>query len=128
MKYLYKYPHAAYPYADLVQTNRRRSRSEMEYELLDTGIFEDDRYFDVFVEYAKDRAGGHPGAITATNRGPDACELHLCPPAWFRTTGHHGWHAIATELTGNQSSGRSSAGARHQRDPSLVRCLVPYVL
>ena len=53
MKYLYKYPQAAYPYADLVETNRRRGRNELEYELLDTGVFDDDRYFDVFVEYAK---------------------------------------------------------------------------
>ena len=62
MKYLYKYPQAAYPYADLVETNRRRSRNEMEYELLDTGVFNDDRYFDVFVEYAKGASGRHPGA------------------------------------------------------------------
>ncbi len=53
MKYLYKYPQAAFPYAELVETNRSRSRNDMEYELLDTGIFEEDRYFDVFVEYAK---------------------------------------------------------------------------
>ena len=62
MKYLYKYPQAAYPYEDLVETNRRRTRDEMEYELLDTGVFNDDRYFDVFVEYAKAGAGRHPGA------------------------------------------------------------------
>ena len=62
MKYLYKYPQAAFPYADLVETNRRRNRDEMEYELLDTGVFNDDRYFDVFVEYAKGDAGRHPGA------------------------------------------------------------------
>ena len=61
MKYLYKYPQAAYPYADLVETNRRRTRNEMEYELLDTGVFNDDRYFDVFVEYAKGGSGRHPG-------------------------------------------------------------------
>jgi len=84
MKYLYKYPQAAYPYADLVETNRRRSRNEMEYELLDTGVFEDDRYFDVFVEYAKDGPEDILVRITATNRGPDACELHLLPTAWFR--------------------------------------------
>ena len=59
MKYLYKYPQAAFPYADLVETNRRR-KNDMEYELLDTGIFKDDRYFDVFVEYAKDGTGRHP--------------------------------------------------------------------
>ena len=53
MKYLYKYPQEAYPYVDLVKTNGKRSRNEFEYELLDTGIFDEDRYFDVFVEYAK---------------------------------------------------------------------------
>ena len=84
MKYLYKYPQAAYPYADLVETNRRRSRNEMEYELLDTGVFNDDRYFDVFVEYAKDGPEDILVRITAVNRGPDAAELHLLPTLWFR--------------------------------------------
>ena len=84
MKYLYKYPQAAYPYADLVETNRRRSREEMEYELLDTGVFNDDRYFDVFVEYAKAGPEDILVRITAANRGPDAAELHLLPTLWFR--------------------------------------------
>ncbi|SBT04483.1 conserved hypothetical protein [Candidatus Propionivibrio aalborgensis] len=84
MKYLYKYPHAAYPYADLVDTNRSRSRHEMEYELLDTGAFSDDRYFDVFVEYAKDGAEDILAKITVANRGPDAAELHVLPTLWFR--------------------------------------------
>ena len=84
MKYLYKYPQAAYPYADLVETNRRRSRDEMEYELLDTGVFNDDRYFDVFVEYAKAGPEDILVRITAVNRGPDAAELHLLPTLWFR--------------------------------------------
>ena len=84
MKYLYKYPQAAYPYADLVQTNGRRSREEMEYELLDTGVFNEDRYFDVFVEYAKGDAEDILVRITAVNRGPDAAELHLLPTLWFR--------------------------------------------
>jgi len=84
MKYLYKYPQAAYPYADLVDTNRRRSRNEMEYELLDTGVFNDDRYFDVFVEYAKDGPQDLLMQITVVNRGPDTAELHLLPTLWFR--------------------------------------------
>src|SRR6187549_1382270 len=84
MKYLYKYPHAAYPYADLVETNGRRSRHEMEYELLDTGVFEDSRYFDVFVEYAKSTPEDILVRITAINRGPDAADLHLLPTLWFR--------------------------------------------
>jgi len=84
MKYLYKYPQAAYPYADLVETNRRRTRNDMEYELLDTGVFNDDRYFDVFVEYAKAAPENILVRITAANRGPDPAELHLLPTLWFR--------------------------------------------
>jgi hypothetical protein len=84
MKYLYKYPQAAFPYADLVETNRRRSRNDFEYELLDTGVFKDDRYFDVFVEYAKAGPEDILVKITAANRGPDASELHLLPTLWFR--------------------------------------------
>jgi len=84
MKYLYKYPQAEFPYADLVQTNQRRNRNEMEYELLDTGIFDDDRYFDVFVEYAKAGPEDILIKITAANRGPEAAELHLLPTLWFR--------------------------------------------
>ena len=84
MKYLYKYPQAAFPYADLVETNHRRSRKDFEYELLDTGVFNDDRYFDVFVEYAKGGAEDILVTITAANRGPEAAELHLLPTLWFR--------------------------------------------
>ena len=84
MKYLYKYPQVAYPYADLVETNRRRSRQEFEYELLDTGVFNDDRYFDVFVEYAKASPEDILIQITVCNRGPEAAELHVLPTIWFR--------------------------------------------
>ena len=84
MKFLYKYPQAPFPYADLVETNSRRNRNEMEYELLDTGVFKGDRYFDVVVEYAKGSAEDILIRITATNRGPDAAELHLLPTLWFR--------------------------------------------
>jgi hypothetical protein len=86
MKYLYKYPQRPYPYADLVQTNRQRSRHEMEYELIDTGVFDDDRYFDVFVEYAKESPEDTLIQITVFNRGPDAAELHVLPHVWFRNT------------------------------------------
>jgi hypothetical protein len=84
MKFLYKYPQAAYPYADLVETNRRRTRNEMEYELLDTGVFNEDRCFDVFVEYAKAGPEDILVKITATNLAPEAAELHLLPTLWFR--------------------------------------------
>jgi len=86
MKYLYKYPQNAYPYSDLVETNRRRGRSEPEYELLDTGVFNEDRYFDVFVEYAKAAPSDILIKITLCNRGPAAATLHLLPTLWFRNT------------------------------------------
>jgi hypothetical protein len=84
MKYLYKYPQAAYPYDELVRVNGQRSREEMEYELLDTGVFHEDKYFDVFVEYAKAGPEDILVKITAVNRGPDESELHLLPTLWFR--------------------------------------------
>jgi hypothetical protein len=86
MKYLYKYPQAAYPYSDLVETNRRRTREELEYELLDTGVFDDDRYFDVVVEYAKGDPEDLLIQISASNRGPAAASRHVLPTLWFRNT------------------------------------------
>jgi len=86
MKYLYKYPQREFPYRDLVETNRRRSRQEFEYELLDTGIFDDDRYFDVFLEYAKEGPDDILIRVTVHNRGPEAARLHLLPTLWFRNT------------------------------------------
>ncbi|NTU79163.1 MAG: glucosidase [Chloroflexales bacterium] len=84
MRYLYKYPQAAFPYDDLIQTSRQRSRDDFEYELLDTGVFAEDRYFDVFVEYAKADADDLLIKITVLNRGPEPAELHLLPTLWFR--------------------------------------------
>ena len=86
MKWLYKYPQRAYPYDDLVATNRHRTRQEPEYELLDTGVFSDDRYFDVFVEYAKAAPEDVLVRITVANRGPEAATLHVLPTLWFRNT------------------------------------------
>ena len=86
MKYLYKYPQREFPYRDLVETNQRRSRQEFEYELIDTGIFDDDRYFDVFLEYAKGDPDDILIRITVHNRGPEAARLHLLPTLWFRNT------------------------------------------
>ena len=84
MKYLYKYPQAAYPYDQLVQTNRGRSRQEFEYELINTGVFDEDRYFDVFVEYAKESPEDILVQISVHNRGPEAAEIHVLPTLWFR--------------------------------------------
>ncbi len=86
MKCQYKYPQRAFPYEDLLSTNRRRGKLDPEYELLDTGIFEEDRYFDVVVEYAK---AGHDDIlmlVSAFNRGPENASLHILPTLWFRNT------------------------------------------
>jgi hypothetical protein len=84
MKYLYKYPHAAYPYDQIVQGNRGRSRKEFEYELINTGIFNEDRYFDVFVEYAKESPEDILVQISVHNRGAEPAEIHVLPTLWFR--------------------------------------------
>ncbi|MGB7443693.1 MAG: hypothetical protein WA919_21735 [Coleofasciculaceae cyanobacterium] len=86
MKYLYKYPQASYPYQLLVEENQQRDRTSAEFELLDTGIFDEDRYFDVFVEYAKNSPEDILIKITAINRGPESKTLHLLPTLWFRNT------------------------------------------
>ena len=86
MKWLYKYPHASFPYADLIENNARRSRHDYEYELIDTGVFRDDRYFDVVVEYAKASPEDCFVQITVTNRGPESAPIHLLPTLWFRNT------------------------------------------
>lgn len=92
MKMLYKYPQSEFPYEQLLEENKKRGRGEMEFELLDTGIFDEDRYFDVFVEYAK--AGAHDILIrvTAANRGPEDAKLTLLPTLWFRNT--WSWNGI----------------------------------
>jgi hypothetical protein len=86
MKYLYKYPQRAFPYGDLVGTNRKRNRGDMEYELLDTGIFDGYRYFDVFVEYAKNTPADILIQINVCNRGPEAASIHVLPTLWSRNT------------------------------------------
>ena len=103
MRYLYKYPQRAYPYADLVDTNRERSRDQPEYELIDTGVFDEDRYFDVFVDYAKAGTDDLLIQITACNRGPDDAPLHLLPTLWFRNTWSHG---VATQRPVLHDDGR----------------------
>jgi hypothetical protein len=103
MKYLYKYPQAPYPYEDLVRTNRQRSREDFEYELLDTGIFDADRYFDVFVEYAKADPEDLLIRITVENRGPERAEIHLLPTLWFRNT--WSWGDKASKKPAMRASG-----------------------
>jgi len=91
MKMLYKYPQAEYPYSWLVDENRRRSKTETEFELMDTGVFNDDKYFDVFVEYAKNNAEDILVRISVHNRGNDEASLHVLPTIWFRNTWDWGY-------------------------------------
>jgi hypothetical protein len=101
MRMLYKYPQAAYPYAQLVEENRRRGRDQMEYEVVDTGVFDADRYFDVLVDYAKAGPDDVLMRVSVTNKGPDASRLHLLPHLWSRNT----W-------TCDQSTGKPELRAR----------------
>jgi len=127
MKYLYKYPQRQFPYSELVTTNRKRSRHELEFELLDTGIFDDDRYFDVFVEYAKAAPEDILIKITAFNRGPDAAPLHVLPTLLFRNT----W---SWAEGGSKPVMRSVPGSphgivhAHHTDPLFQESLVDYYL
>ena len=114
MRALYVYPQAAFPYADLVSTSRRRSRREPEYELVDTGVFDGDRYFEVSVEYAKAAPDDVLIRISATNRGPEPARLHLLPTLWFRNTWSWGRDPRRPTLAaGSEPGGVSVIRARH---------------
>jgi len=117
MKYLYKYPQAAYPYDNLVNTSRGRSRNEFEYELLDTGVFDQDRYFDVFVEYAKESPEDLLIQIRIHNRGPEAAELHVLPTLWFRN--QWSWHESPGRPTLRDVSTVPARGVVEAVDPKL---------
>src|SRR2546430_7962088 len=97
MKALYKYPQAEYPYAHLAEENRRRGLEAPELELMETGVFNEDRYFDVVAEYAKASENDILIRLTITNRGPEKAALHLLPTLWFRNT--WSWGEIAEECT-----------------------------
>jgi hypothetical protein len=116
MKYLYKYPQKEYPYTDLVETNRRRDRYQLEYELLDTGIFDDDRYFDVFVEYAKADAEDILIKISIANRGPEAAPIHVLPTLWFRNTWSWSDSGAKPVLTKREGTGNSVVHAQVTND------------
>ena len=117
MKYLYKYPQSAFPYADLVDTSRRRGRLEFEYELIDTGAFNENRYFDVFVEYAKEAPEDILVQISVHNRGPEAAELHVLPTLWFRN--QWSWHASAERPAFFQTDGTPGRSVVKAVDPLL---------
>jgi hypothetical protein len=98
MKMLYKYPQQEFPYRELIDENRKRNRSQPEYDLIDTGIFNDDEYFDVFIEYAKGSPTDILIRISVFNRGPKKATLHLLPQVWFRNTWAWGYHSQKPEM------------------------------
>jgi hypothetical protein len=113
MKYLYKYPQAAYPYAQIIKANREARRDGLEYELVDTGVFDDQRYFDVFVEYAKGAPEDLLIQITAWNRGPDPAMLQILPTLWFRNTWFLGTGEASPVLRRGQAGGATLVSADH---------------
>ena len=110
LRMLYKYPHGEYPYARLVEENRRRGIAQPEFELIDSGAFDDDRYFDVFVEYAQGEPEDILMRVTVENRGPQAATLHLLPQLWFRNTWSWKDGARRPQL---RMSGRRTIEAQH---------------
>jgi hypothetical protein len=129
LKMLYKYPQQAFPYAALIEENRNRGRDMPEFELLDTGLFNDNRYFDVFIEYAKAGVDDILMLITAHNRGADAAPLHVLPQIWFRNTWSWGYDATRPALsateTGDITIQHADLGGYHcyfDGDPDLLFC------
>ncbi|MGI9168309.1 MAG: MGH1-like glycoside hydrolase domain-containing protein [Pyrinomonadaceae bacterium] len=124
MKYLYKYPQAEFPYAQLREENRRRGRSAPEFELLDTGVFNDDRYFDVFVEYAKADVEDILIRISAVNRGPEPAKLHLLPTIWFRNRWSSGENSDPKpSLRKGESGANTTIDVDHfQLGPRCLHC------
>jgi len=120
MKALYKYPQAEYPYAQLVAENRRRARHEPEFELSDTGVFADDRYFDVFVEYAKAAPDDILIRITAANRSPENATLHILPTLWFRNTWSWGRSGEGYWPKPRLSAGEGAIVAEHESLGNLL--------
>jgi len=117
MKYLYKYPQGRFPYQQLVETNRQRTRDEMEFELIDTNIFNEDRYFDVLVEYAKASPEDFLIQISVTNRGADTAQVHVLPHLWFRNTWWFESGALLPEL--RKGTAPEGISAIHASQPML---------
>jgi hypothetical protein len=113
MKYLYKYPQAAFPYEDLLRINRQRSRYDFEYELLDSGVFNENRYFDIFVEYAKQTPEDILVQVSVHNRGPDKSVLYLLPTLWFRNTWSGSENTSRPELQENPFKNNLTAISIH---------------
>src|SRR5881296_2845551 len=121
MKGLYKYPQAAYPYARLVEENRRRGRRDLEFELAETGVFDGGRYFDVTVEYAKAASDDILIRISATNRGPEAAHLHLLPTLWFRNSWSWDPGAKRPRLAAEKAGAVATVVAEHPEMEGLHR-------
>ncbi|ACY17888.1 MGH1-like glycoside hydrolase domain-containing protein [Haliangium ochraceum] len=130
MKWLYKYPQAPFPYRQLIDENQRRAGRGPEYELLDTGVFDDDRYFDVFVEYAKESADDIAIRITVHNRGPEDAPITLLPHLWFRNTWSWGAEAKPTPLLreGAAPSGALCIEGDDRDGPRIEGLNAPYEL
>ena len=128
MRWRYKYPQTAYPYDDLVRTNRERGSDDQEYELLDTGVFDDGRYFDVQVDYAKAGPTDLLARITVHNRSAEAAPLHLLPTLWFRNTWSRGEQSAKPTLDGGRrgcprasppnTHGSATTGSTSARTPT----------
>ena len=136
MKALYKYPQREYPYSWLLEENRRRGKGDAEFELLDTGLFDDNRYFDVFAEYAKTSPDDVLVRITVANRGPEDARLDLLPTLWFRNTWSWGrtgegyWPKPAWRPRGPARSWRNTSSwgvtaSRRRENPSSRSCSLP---
>jgi hypothetical protein len=129
LKMLYKYPQHEFPYRQLIEENRRRGKDQPEYELLDTGVFDDDRYFDVFVEYAKAEPEDLLMQVTVHNRGPEEAILHVLPQLWFRNTWSWKGEMQKPRLT---AAGPNAVGISHsdlgeyalyaEDEPTLLFC------
>ena len=113
LKGLYKYPQCEYPYGGLVDENRRRSKDAPEFELFDAGVFDEGRYFDVVVEYAKESPSDNLIRVTVHNRGPEASEVHVLPQLWFRNTWSWGYPGAKPELTLDPVGGAVIAAGSH---------------
>jgi Mannosylglycerate hydrolase MGH1-like glycoside hydrolase domain len=129
LKMLYKYPQQAFPYAALIEENQKRGRDRPEFELLDTGVFNDNRYFDVFIEYAKAGVDDILMLITAHNRSMDAAPLHILPQIWFRNTWSWGYDATRPALSATETGDiliqHTDLGCYHcyfDGEPNLLFC------
>ena len=117
MKYLYKYPQQAFPYEDLLKENARRTKQDKEYQLLDTGVFEDDRYWDIFIETAKEDDDPEEllFRVTAWNRGPNPAPLHIIPHVWFRNTWSWGREPADNKPTIYASEDENLVNSKHHK-------------